>query len=214
MLHKVSTAGLLILIAAITASAYTLVFRDGRRVEIPSEFTLTKVTLTYELSPGFNQTVLLTLVAIPATERANNEASGGFFKHNPEEQPQSAPAPIARARVTLTNRDLEAIRARRIESEKLYEQRRVELGLPSLAESRERREAEEASMLDRARDKADLEARDQSYWRGRARELRSEIAANDAQINFVRARLGEVTPSGVTGLILESPYGIYGPQTV
>ena len=175
MLRKFSIAGLLVLVFAFTASAYTLVFRDGRRIEISPEFTVTHTTVTFEVSPGFNQTVLLTIVDIPATERANNETTGGFFKHRPEDQqpPTVAPSPVQRARVTLTNQDLEAIKARRIESEKAYEQRRVELGLPTVAQTRRQREFEEDSMLERARDKADAEARDETYWRGRARTLRA-----------------------------------------
>src|SRR4051812_32400963 len=74
----------LVLVMAITASAYTLVLRSGQRVEIPAEFTLTKTTLTYEISPGFNKTILLTVINVAATERANGEAAGDFYKHRDE----------------------------------------------------------------------------------------------------------------------------------
>ena len=160
MLRKLLIASLFVLMFTFTASAYTLVFRDGRRIDISSEFTVTRTTLTFEVSPGFNQTVLLTIVDIPATERANNESTGSFFKHRPEDQPQPAPAPVGPARMTLTNSDLVAIKARRIASEKAYEQRRAELGLPTVEQTRRQRESEENSMLNRARDRADAEARD------------------------------------------------------
>src|SRR3982751_916563 len=81
----------IVLAIGVSASAYTLVLRDGRRIEIPDEFILTRTTLTYELSPGFNQTLLLTLVDVPGTERANGEPLGGFFKHR-EAPPAPAPA--------------------------------------------------------------------------------------------------------------------------
>ncbi len=129
-----SSIFLLMAIASV-ATAYTLVFRDGRRFEIPSDFVVTKVTLTYEISPGFNKTLSLSLLDIPATERANNEVAGSFFKHTQKEQApsvQSASVPTQRARTTLTNLELEPIAARRIESEKRYERRRLELGLPHL----------------------------------------------------------------------------------
>src|SRR5205807_1887835 len=71
----------LLLAFTVTAAAYTLVFRDGRRVEIPDDFTVTRTTVTYEVSPGFSKTVLVALLDIRATERANNEAAGYFFKH-------------------------------------------------------------------------------------------------------------------------------------
>ena len=80
-----SSIFLLMAIASVT-TAYTLVFRDGRRVEIPSDFVVTKVTLTYEISPGFNKTLSLALLDIPATERANKEVAGSFFKHTQKEQ--------------------------------------------------------------------------------------------------------------------------------
>src|SRR5207302_82145 len=98
MLRKLLIAGLLVLMFTFTASAYTLVFRDGRRIDISSEFTVTRTTVTFEVSPGFNQTVLLTIVDIPATERANNESAGGFCKHRPEDQCQPAAEPAGRAR--------------------------------------------------------------------------------------------------------------------
>src|ERR1700750_2620265 len=80
-LLAIVTLGLLI---AISASAYTLVLRDGRRIEIPEEFILTRTTLTYEISPGFNQTLLMSLIDVRATERANGEPLGGFFTHRQE----------------------------------------------------------------------------------------------------------------------------------
>src|ERR1041385_1641695 len=120
------------LLIAVSASAYTLVLRDGRRIEIPAEFILTKTTVTYELSPGFNQTLVLSLVDIAATERANGEPLGGFFKHRDQSNTTSATsattsnnnAPTRPAVRTLTNSDLDAVRQRRVESEQAYESRR------------------------------------------------------------------------------------------
>src|SRR6266446_2990374 len=171
-LPRLAMAVMLLLTFAIAASAYTLVFRNGQRMEIPAEFTLTRTTLTYEVSPGFNKTMLLTLIDVPATERANNEAPGSFLYHVQKEQSQPAPEPSQRARITLTNRELESFEARRIESEKRYELRRIQLGLPSVEETRRQRNLEELAMLDRARERSDLETREESYWRERARSLR------------------------------------------
>ena len=73
VLAKSGMAVVLVLICSIAASAYTLVFRSGLRSEIPDEFTLTRTTLTYEVAPGFTKTMLVSLIDIPATERANNQ---------------------------------------------------------------------------------------------------------------------------------------------
>jgi hypothetical protein len=175
----------------IAAAAYTLVFRDGRRLEVPSGFVLTKSTLTYEVAPGFSKTVQLILIDVAATERANNEAAGAFLKHAPQ---VSAPLTVAapQARVTLTNRELEPIQRRRLESERDYERRRIELGLPSIEETRRRRAQEEETLLAQVRAKAAEQANDEAYWRTRARTLRAEIVATDAEINYLRARFSEI----------------------
>jgi hypothetical protein len=204
---------------AITASAYTLVFRDGRRIEIPSEFTLTRTTLTYEISPGFNKTFQVAIIDVSATERANGEAVGGFFQHR--EQPVVAAAqPVSPARRTLTNSDLVGVRQRRIESEQAYEKRRVELGLPTVAETRRRQDEEGTVLREQFRAESAAKTREESFWRGRARELRTEIATVDTQINFLRGRINELNEaslanrSWVTGIYPLWPdtrgYGGYG----
>lgn len=205
---NLAIAVLLLLILAISASAYTLVFRNGRRMEIPSEFTLTKTTLTYEVAPGFSKTMQLTMIDVAKTERVNNEAPGSFFRH-PAQAPvtASSPPPTQRARHTLTNIDLEPIRQRRIASERIYEKRRIELGLPSIEETRRQRALEEESTLALARQRAADQARDEAYWRGRASALRSEIGSVDAQINYLRSRLG-----GSWGpQLMRQPRGIMAP---
>src|SRR5215813_3664957 len=79
----------LLFMFAATSAAYTIVFRSGERLEIPDDFTLTRATLTYELAPGFNKTVLVTLIDVAATERVNREAPGSFFKHIGQAQTSS-----------------------------------------------------------------------------------------------------------------------------
>jgi hypothetical protein len=209
----------LVLVFAVAASAYTLVFRSGLRSEIPDEFTLTKTTLTYEVAPGFTKTILVSLIDIPATERANNQPYGTFFKPREQPaavdpQPQQAPEPSQRSTQpvrTVTNLDLAGFRQRRLESEKAYEQRRVQLGLPTVAESR-RRQAEEADEI-RAelRERSSADKQEERYWRSRARELRTEIAALDNQINYARGRLGEINSSAAVRGSWTSTYPIW-PQ--
>jgi len=191
-----------VLAFAITASAYTLVFRNGNRIEIPDEFTLTRTTLTYEISPGFNKTILLTLIDAAATERANREAPGSFLKRRekPSVATQPAPQPASQATRTLTNSDLVAIRQRRVESERAYEKRRQELGLPTVAETRWRQDAESAVLRDQLRENSFAKKREESYWRSRARELRTEIASVDTQIGYLGGRLSELNESSpITG---------------
>ena len=139
MVTRLVCVSVFLVALANAAVAYTLVFRDGHRIEVSSVFTLTPTTFTCEVAPGINKTVQLILIDVGATERANNEAPGNFFKHGAHSVAAASSPPPRRAERTLTNRDLELIRQRRIESEKNYEQRRIELGLPSIEESRRRR---------------------------------------------------------------------------
>jgi hypothetical protein len=204
----------LLVVFANAASAYTIVFRDRQRVEVPPVFTLTNTTFTYEVAPGINKTVQLIMIDVAATERANNEAPGSFFKHAAQARVDSVP-PGPRAERTLTNSDLEPIRQRRIESEKNYEKRRIELGLPSIEETRRRQALEEQSTLAMVRRRAAEQANDEAYWRSRANALRSEIITVDAQISSLRSRLagsGSVPLIAYGSVATVQPFGFPSGQ--
>ena len=216
VLAKSGMAAVLVLICSIAANAYTLVFQGGLRSEIPDEFTLTRTTLTYELAPGFTKTIQVSLIDIPATERANNQPYGSFFKRreqtpaNPQSPQASPPAEAPPQAVkTVTNSDLAAFRQRRIESEKAYEKRRLQLGLPTVAESRRRQAAEEADFRAELRERSLADKEEERYWRTRARELRTEIVAVNNQINYVRGRLNEVNETASTRGSWTSTYPIW-----
>jgi hypothetical protein len=184
----------LALLLPVATFAYTVVLRSGRRLEIPAKFTVTSWTLTYETAPGINITILLSTIDIPATERANNEPAGALLKRAEQQAATSrAAAPAARQpRRALTKQDIEAARRARAEGERAYERRRVELGLPSIEETRRRTEEETKRLSEVARQRWTEEAEAESYWRERATQLRTEITALDAQINYVRTRLAEL----------------------
>lgn len=195
-LPQLAISAALLLVLTATASAYTIVFRSGQRLEIPDEFTVTNTTLTFEISPGFNKTLVLTLIDVAKTERVNGETPGSFFKHR-ELVTASAPEPTQRAVKTLTNIDLDAVRQRRVESEQAYEVRRKQLGLPTVAATRQRQEAESAELRAQIREESFNKRQEENYWRGRARQLRTEIAALDTQINYLRGRIGELNESSL-----------------
>jgi len=216
VLAKSGIAVVLVLIYSIAASAYTLVLRSGLSSEIPDEFTLTRTTLTYEVSPGFTKTIMVSSIDIPATERANNQPYGSFFKRSepamvdPQSPPASPPAvPPSQAVKTVTNTDLAAFRQRRIESEKSYEKRRLQLGLPTVSDSRRRQAAEQDEYRAELRERFLADKEEERYWRTRARELRTEIAAVDNQINYVRGRLNEVNETVSTSGSWTSTYQIW-----
>jgi hypothetical protein len=202
-------AALLLIFAASMANAYTIVMRNGRRVEIPNQFTITGSTLTYEAGTGIQITIQLAGVDIPATEWANGEPRGSFFL-KAAAQPQAATAAPARpaARRSITNKDLEGYRQTRIRSELAYEKRRKQLGLTSMR-------GEFAAIEDRAREQLlSMRSQDQAaedYWRGRASSLRSELASNSAQMDYVRQRLNELpAANSFSTFSTYNPYGTFG----
>jgi hypothetical protein len=126
-------AGLaLFLFLPLVANAYTLVLRDGRRVEIPNNFEVGASTLTYEAAPGIQITFQLATLDLAATERANNEKSGSLVarstKTRVEPVSKVTPTVTPNRRPVVTNEDLERYRKAREASEIAYEQRRKELG--------------------------------------------------------------------------------------
>src|SRR5947209_16506203 len=106
---------LLTLLLPVVACAYTVVLRSGRRIEIPSQFTVTRLTLTYETAPGINITLLMSSVDIAATERANGESADSLLKR--AEKPaivSTTSAPSRAQRRELTQADIEAARRAQI----------------------------------------------------------------------------------------------------
>jgi len=181
------------LLLPVAAFAYTVVLRSGRRIEIPSQFTVTKWTLTYESAPGINITLQMSSIDIPATERANNEPAGALLKRAEQNGTiNRTPTQTRTPRRELTKQDIEAARRARQKSEQEYERRRIELGLPSLEEVRRRTEEETKRLSEDARQSRVAEAQVEVYWRGRSTQLRGEMATLDAEINYVRARLAEI----------------------
>lgn len=201
----------------ISANAYTLVMRDGRRVEIPDAFTVTNSTLTYEVSSGIQVTIQLSTVNIAATERANGEAAGSFLSKTTTPMPAAGrPRQTTRptANRSITNADLEDYRRTRVASEKAYEKRRQQLGLPSRAAGQRELAAVTERTYEQLRNKRGQEEDGEAYWRGRAGALRTEIATNDAQIAVVRQRLEELPVSYSLGMYETTPFGGLGYPNV
>jgi len=174
----------------IGVSAYTVVLRGGKRIEIPAKFAVTNSTLTYEVSPGIQVTLATAAIDIAATEKANNEPTGSFLRRVNSEA-GAALSTRSRNSHTITNRDLEATAQRRRASELAYENRRKQLGLPSLDESRRQAAAESAAMAAELQQAQAAKQESESYWRARATALRTEISALDAELAYVHQQLDQ-----------------------
>jgi len=173
---KLLFAALFLSLTVSVVNAYTVVMRDGRRVQIPNEFTVTNSTLTYDVGNGIQVTMQLNTVDIAATERANREAQGALLSRANAPKTDVEPVPQTRragAQRAITNNDLEKYRRARLEGEK----EREELGMPSV-EERQREVAEiEERTAEQVRSMREQEA---AYWRGRADALRVE---NEAELS-------------------------------
>ena len=180
---RVLVAALVVAFAAVSASAYTIVMRDGRRMEIPDKFTVTNSTLTYEVGSGFQVTIQLNTVDIAATERANGEAKGAFLLKANAATPVER-GPQTNARRSITNADLEEYRRARVENEKAYERTRRELGLPSFEERRHEAAAIQDRTVEQVRIMRRQQEMEEENRRNREEMLRARIQANNAQANF------------------------------
>lgn len=216
LVRHIMLASMFMLFLPLAASAYTIVMRDSRRIEIPDAFLLTSTTLTYEAAPGINVTIQVRHIDAAATERANGETAGAFFRRAREtfatterasQEPREAIPATARAGSrTLTNRELSGFRRAREESERTYERRRAELNLPAPAAHEE----DETALARTSRELEDREAQAERYWRARAAALRSEIVSLDAEANFLRARLAESSEFPALNATVVSSNGFFG----
>lgn len=208
-LNRFIMAVVFLVLTATAANAYTLVMRNGRRVEIPNEFIVTASTLTYTVGSGIQITVQLSGIDIAKTERVNGDPSGSFLARVlPAAQVVAPPAQTqSRAPRSITNSDLEGYRRTRIESELAYDKRRKELGLSSAEEGRRQAAAITDRTYQQLLDKREKDDTAEQYWRERASSLRSEEATTLAQIDYVKQRLAEI-PETNSLAALSSPFGL------
>ncbi|HKS30409.1 MAG TPA: hypothetical protein VJS44_21465 [Pyrinomonadaceae bacterium] len=200
----------LLFLLPVAASAYTIILLTGRSVEIPAGFSVTRAGITYEHSPGLYVTIQMSTIDVAATERANNEPPGSLLRRAGErtgaQGAAASPANGKGARRTLTDKELEPLRRRREASEAVYERRRVELGLPSAEEMRRQREEETRRINEMAAESEAEKAQSESYWRARAQELRTAMAVNDSEINYLRSRLSEVSSYPTVAFTTIAPF--------
>ena len=192
-ISRVVVATLVLALGVLSANAYTIVMRDGRRLEIPDKFAVSGSTVTYEAGSDIQVTIQLNTVDVAETERANGEGPGAFLlRANTPSKPVVNRVAQTRPRAgrTITNADLDKFRRARIEGEKEYERQRVEQGLPS----REERRREAAEIQERTLEQVrymreQREMEDAAYWRAQAESMRARMAGQ-AELDFWRGQVG------------------------
>ena len=94
VIRRMLSISVLVLLVTASVSAYTIVMRDGRRLEIPSRFVVTPSTVTYEVQPGIQITLQMSTIDVAATEKANNEPIGAFLRRAQLQNPGSEPSRV------------------------------------------------------------------------------------------------------------------------
>jgi hypothetical protein len=210
-LSRLSLAALFLALTVSVANAYTVVMRDGRRVEIPNEFTVTNSTLTYQVGSGIQITIQLATVDVAATEQANGQPRGSLLlkASAPPKVTEPVVQPRPRAQRSITNKDLEVYTRTRIQNELAYEKQRQELGLPSAEERRE----ELAAIEERTQEVLRRRAQEMESEERRTREnlLRAEMAAIQTQIDLLRRGLNDLPAAYSYGAFSNTiPFGAIG----
>lgn len=207
---RLVSVSIAILLLVIVTNAYTVIMHGGRQIEIPSKFVVTPATLTYEVAEGIQITIAMAAIDIPATEKANREVPGSLLARAKREATLSSgsnddlkkPNASSGARRTITNRDLETLRRKRLESDTEYESRRKQLGLPSMEEQRKLAAAQFDAVTTELALNRISKLESEHYWRGRAAALRTEMSALDAELSYLRRTLD--------GGSFGTPYGGFG----
>ncbi|MBI4747619.1 MAG: hypothetical protein HY774_03980 [Acidobacteria bacterium] len=217
----------------ISASAYTVILKDGRRLEVQENYRIVNDIAVFVLADGKRFSVSVNNVDIAKTEMANHQGIGEFV------QRASAPLPIldsdvqtakketpvlkdkaavARAKSpitrTLVNADFEA-----------YKQRRGDSGKDKEGKSEPAEPVEVAAAVPAySPPPVDpvLDRKSEAYWRERARPLLTEMAVQEELIGILQNQLSQLeanrgrqttygaiqTPGGV---VINGNGGYYNP---
>jgi hypothetical protein len=189
--------------------AYTIVLKDGQRIEVREKYRIVNDIGVFTLPEGNRFSVSIDKINISATELANGENEGSFFKNAAEppkisdsaekkdkvlidEDPIANSKPMARK---ITNSDFERYKVRREEMIKESSSRanaknsqnsdsnNTQANNPNPAPTQAERDA--AFLADyRQREK-----NKEDYWRGRSKALLTEMRVQEEQINSLQAQI-------------------------
>ncbi len=183
--------GLALLFVPLTASAYTLVLRNGSRLEIGSTYQLNGDRIEFRGADGFVRAMSLGDVDVDATAHANRESVVAFIDRATQTPvtavipaPAAATQPAARppadeysgAPITITSRDLEPLRVAREQADAAYSSLHPNAGRPD--------PADEVPALG-----PEFTQDEELRWRNQAQELREQLDIEQSQIDAIRAEL-------------------------
>lgn len=180
-----------LLLVPCTARAYTLVLRNGTRVEIGNAYQLVGSRLEYRDAGGSARAMSLGDVDVDATARANSESVTAFVDRAsrgtaPAVMPVATPVlpQVVRVRepesgaapLTITSQDLEPLRAAREQSDAAYDSLHPN--------ARTARNDDTAVNLG-----PQFTPEEEDRWRAAAQELLDQLEIEQTQIDAIRSEI-------------------------
>jgi hypothetical protein len=208
-----------LILLPVVAQAYTLVLKDGRRIEVRNQYRIVNELAVFTLPEGNRLSISLEKINVSETELANGDEPGMFVKNAtspPKVSDKSAPTDAAKTdeespivasskpgAKKLTNKDFERYRVRREEmaqdvarrnAAKVGKQEPVEASTESggkTASNQSNPVSENDKEADILAKRRELEKSKEEYWRGRAKALLTQMRVQEEQIVVLQAQLEE-----------------------
>lgn len=220
-MKRILAAIFIALLLPLAAHAYTLVLKDGRRMEVRGEYRIVNDIAVFTLPEGNRFSVSLEKINIAETELANGVDQGDFVKNavappkagdqkasNSKTDEDENPIQVSsRSGQRLTNSDFERYRVRREEMARDV-QRRKAAAKGTSEEEPSPATVQAAKDEEIAAKRREFEKSKEDYWRGRSRALLTKMRIEEEQIITVSAQLEENRRSALN----QSPsVSIYSP---
>lgn len=204
----------LVVLLPLITQAYTLVLKDGRRVEVREKYRIVNEIGVFTLPEGNRFSVSLDKINVSATELANGESEGAFVKNAVEpakigdntsnsdkpvvdEDPIASSRPMARK---ITNSDFERYKVRREEmmkesANKANAKNQANGPTNGSANNSPNTPPSAPTLTQADKDAAFLadyrqkEKNKEEYWHTRAKTLLTEMRVQEEQINSLQAQI-------------------------
>lgn len=192
----------LVLLWSLPASAFTVVLKDGRRIEVQKNYRLVNDVAIFTFSDGKRMSVSVRNIDVSATELANGQDAGDFVRQaasplpivdsdasNPGHAGATNGGGVAKSKPRITrklvNSDFEGFKQRREEKEVSAP------GLPggavALNEPPPPPPTKTSSVTD--------ERKTEQYWKSRSRQLLTEINIQEELIGILEKQLADLEAS-------------------
>jgi hypothetical protein len=209
----------IVVLLPLITPAYTLILKDGRRVEVKDKYRIVGEVAVFTLPEGNRFSLSLDKINISATELANSGEAGSFVKNAADppkatdkqattDKPNVDEDVIASSRPTarkITNSDFERYKVRREEMMKDVANRASEKALTQPPVTPDPNAEHEAAFMAERRER---EKNKEQYWRSRAKALLTELRVEEEQIVSLQMQMEQ-------GVRLQSPstVSVYNPPT-